>query len=70
MRKHPGAVISMRPHQSLMSMRYQFAVARGIKRTGTSTQVQVQEQAREFGRPSPDKVREKINKEIEESKRK
>lgn len=66
--KHPGAVISIRLYQSLMSMRYQFAVARGIKRTRTSTQVQVQ--AHKFGRPSPDKVREKINKEIEESKRK
>lgn len=64
--KHPGAVISICPYQSLMSMHYQFAVARGIKRTRTSTQVQVHE----FGRPSHDKVREKINKEIEESKHK
>lgn len=64
--KHPGGVISICPYQSLMSMHYQFAVARGIKRTRTSTQVQVHD----FGRPSPDKVREKINKEIEESKHK
>lgn len=64
--KHPGGVISICPYQSLMSMHYQFAVARGIKRTRTSTQVQVHD----FGRPSPDKVREKINEEIEESKHK
>lgn len=49
-----------------MSVHCHFAVARGIKRSRTSLQVQVHK----LGRPSPGKVREKMNKEIEESKHK